>query len=76
MTSWPAASAPALDPLALAAIPAPRLVWVNGVLDEGLSNLTALPAGIRLGPSSPHGIALGIIAEATQAVADLQAAAL
>lgn len=44
----PAATAPAIDPLALAAIPAPRLVWVNGVLDEGLSNLTALPAGIRL----------------------------
>jgi Fe-S cluster assembly protein SufD len=44
----PAGTAPPLDPLALAAIPAPRLVWVNGVLDEGLSNLTALPAGVSI----------------------------
>lgn len=33
-----------------------------------------LPAGWRMGRSSPHTIALGIIAEATQAVADRQAA--
>ena len=44
--------------------------------DDAALERVRLPAGIRLGPSSPHGIALGIIAEATQAVADLQAAAL
>lgn len=44
--------------------------------DDAVLERVRLPAGIRLGPSSPHGIALGIIAEATQAVADLQAAAL
>ncbi|MCL1498668.1 XdhC family protein [Xanthomonas nasturtii] len=34
-----------------------------------------LPAGWRMGRSSPHTIALGIIAEATQAVAEMQATA-
>ncbi|PPU84091.1 xanthine dehydrogenase [Xanthomonas populi] len=41
--------------------------------DVALARLR-LPAGWRMGRSSPHTIALGIIAEATQAVADLQAA--
>ncbi|MFC0152901.1 XdhC family protein [Xanthomonas dyei] len=39
--------------------------------DVALARLR-LPAGWRMGRSSPHTIALGIIAEATQAVADLQ----
>ncbi|WP_102253751.1 XdhC family protein [Xanthomonas arboricola] len=42
--------------------------------DAALARLR-LPAGWRMGRSSPHTIALGIIAEATQAVADGQAAA-
>ncbi|WP_355584714.1 XdhC family protein [Xanthomonas cannabis] len=40
--------------------------------DAALARLR-LPAGWRMGRSSPHTIALGIIAEATQAVADVQA---
>ncbi|MCC4619085.1 XdhC family protein [Xanthomonas cassavae CFBP 4642] len=39
--------------------------------DAALARLR-LPAGWRMGRSSPHTIALGIIAEATQAVADAQ----
>ncbi|WOB25172.1 MULTISPECIES: XdhC family protein [Xanthomonas] len=39
--------------------------------DVALARLR-LPAGWRMGRSSPHTIALGIIAEASQAVADLQ----
>ncbi|KLD69526.1 XdhC family protein [Xanthomonas pisi] len=42
-----------------------------GYDDAALARLR-LPAGWRMGRSSPHTIALGIIAEATQAVTDLQ----
>ncbi|WP_017170768.1 XdhC family protein, partial [Xanthomonas phaseoli] len=42
-----------------------------GYSDASLARLR-LPAGWRMGRSSPHTIALGIIAEATQAVADVQ----
>ncbi|OCG97043.1 XdhC family protein, partial [Xanthomonas euvesicatoria] len=43
-----------------------------GYGDAALARLR-MPAGWRMGRSSPHTIALGIIAEATQAVVDLQA---
>ncbi|AZR35552.1 XdhC family protein [Xanthomonas vasicola] len=43
--------------------------------DEAALARLRLPAGWRMGRSSPHTIALGIIAEATQAVADIQAVA-
>lgn len=43
--------------------------------DDAALARVRLPAGWRMGRSSPHTIALGIVAEATQAVADLQAAA-
>ncbi|UUE98713.1 XdhC family protein [Xanthomonas hortorum pv. pelargonii] len=42
--------------------------------DDAALARVRLPAGWRMGRSSPHTIALGIVAEATQAVADLQAA--
>ncbi|QBG96603.1 XdhC family protein [Xanthomonas oryzae] len=45
-----------------------------GYDDAALARLR-LPAGWRMGRSSPHTIALGIIAEALQAVADLQGVA-
>ena len=45
----PAPQAPAaLDAEALADIPAPRLVFVNGRLHEGLSDTHGLPAGVQL----------------------------
>lgn len=47
-----AARAVAIDPALLAAIPAPRMVFVNGHFDAGLSRLDALPAGIDLHPLS------------------------
>lgn len=43
-----------------------------GYSDTSLARLR-LPAGWRMGRSSPHTIALGVIAEAMQAVADVQA---
>ncbi|WAT14019.1 XdhC family protein [Xanthomonas fragariae] len=43
--------------------------------DETALARLRLPAGWRMGCSSPHTIALGIIAEATQAVADTQSVA-
>ena len=46
----------AVDPALLAAIPAPRMVFVNGVLDAGLSDLSALPATATL-QSLPQAIA-------------------
>ncbi|PPV07125.1 hypothetical protein XBLMG947_1953 [Xanthomonas bromi] len=51
-----------------------RALRALGYDDAALARLR-LPAGWRMGHSSPHTIALGIIAEATQAVADLQAVA-
>ena len=36
----------------LAHVPAPRLVFVNGVFDAGLSQLETLPAGVELRPLS------------------------
>ncbi|HEX7384680.1 MAG TPA: Fe-S cluster assembly protein SufD [Burkholderiaceae bacterium] len=46
------ATTTAVDPAALAAIPAPRLVFVNGLFDAALSSLDALPAGVELRPMS------------------------
>src|SRR5690606_20103468 len=39
---------PAIDPALLEAIPAPRMVFVNGRFDAGHSDLSALPATVRL----------------------------
>ncbi|HVI26180.1 MAG TPA: Fe-S cluster assembly protein SufD [Xanthomonadaceae bacterium] len=44
----PAGAPPALDDALLAAIPAPRLVFVNGQPDPAQSRLAALPAGVRV----------------------------
>lgn len=44
----PADAVPAIDAALLADIPAPRLVFVNGRADAGLSRLDALPAGVSL----------------------------
>ncbi len=43
-------AAAAFDPALLADIPAPRLVFVNGVHDAARSDLGALPAGVTLVP--------------------------
>lgn len=43
---------PAIDDAAIAAIPAPRLVFVNGLFDASRSDLTGLPAGIDIEPLS------------------------
>lgn len=51
--SFAAASAPVqVDPAALAGIPAPRLVFVNGRHDAALSDLEGLPAGVSVRPLS------------------------
>lgn len=48
-----APAAPAtIDPALLAAVPAPRLVFVNGRHDATLSDLAGLPAGVELQPLS------------------------
>lgn len=47
-----AGQAPAVDPALLAAIPAPRLVFVNGVLAAALSERAGLPPGVVLAPLS------------------------
>lgn len=46
------AAATGVDPAALAHIPAPRLVFVNGVHDAVLSDPGGLDAGVRLAPRS------------------------
>jgi Fe-S cluster assembly protein SufD len=44
-------TAPATVPAErLAAVPAPRAVWVNGRFDAGLSDLAGLPAGVAFEP--------------------------
>ena len=45
-------AAPTVDAAALADIPAPRLVFVNGRFDPALSRLEALPEGVALEPLS------------------------
>lgn len=44
--------APAVDPATIADIPAPRVVFVNGVFDAALSRLDGLPDGVSLRPLS------------------------
>src|SRR5690606_3622672 len=44
--------APAFDDAALAAIPAPRIVFVNGRFDADHSDLAGLPDGVTLQPLS------------------------
>lgn len=48
----PPGEAPAYDDAALAAIPSPRLVFVNGRFDAEHSDLTGLPEGVSLKPLS------------------------
>nr|WP_051239857.1 Fe-S cluster assembly protein SufD [Arenimonas composti] len=48
----PPAQPAAVDAARIAAIPAPRLVFVNGVHAPGLSDLAGLPAGVELRPLS------------------------
>lgn len=50
--SFAQAAAVAIDPTLLAAIPAPRIVFVNGHFDAVLSDVSALPVGIEVGPLS------------------------
>ena len=50
--SFCAPAAVALDPALLDAIPAPRLVFVNGLFDPALSDLAALGDGIEVQPLS------------------------
>lgn len=50
--SFAQAAAVAIDPALLAAIPAPRIVFVNGHFDAALSDVAALPVGIEVGPLS------------------------
>ncbi len=47
-----AAAPPAFDAALLAAIPAPRLVFVNGRVDTAASDVAVLPAGLDFGPTS------------------------
>ncbi|MDR1075991.1 MAG: Fe-S cluster assembly protein SufD [Xanthomonadaceae bacterium] len=44
----PAREIPALDPSLLADIPSPRMVFVNGLYSDALSDLSTLPKGIEL----------------------------
>lgn len=48
----PVSAAPAIDPGLLADIPAPRLVFVNGMHVPSLSMVDALPDGVELRPLS------------------------
>lgn len=48
----PPGEAPAYDDAAIAAIPAPRLVFVNGRFDGERTDLTGLPEGVSLKPLS------------------------
>ena len=54
--SFAAPEASSVDPALLSGIPAPRMVFVNGVLDAVLSDLSALPATATL-QSLPQAIA-------------------
>jgi Fe-S cluster assembly protein SufD len=50
--SFAAAPSASIDPELLAAVPAPRMVFVNGRFDGDLSQLDALPEGVNLRPLS------------------------
>ena len=50
--SFGPARAVAVDPALLAAIPSPRIVFVNGHFDAALSDFADLPAGCELRPLS------------------------
>lgn len=52
----PASTLPGVDPAALAAIPAPRLVFVNGLYAPALSDTAGLPEGVSLRPLSADDI--------------------
>lgn len=50
--AFAAPAAAPVDAALLAHVPSPRLVFVNGVFDAGLSQLEDLPAGVELRPLS------------------------
>ena len=50
--SFAKAHAVTIDATLLAAIPSPRVVFVNGHFDAGLSDLAGLPAGVEVRPLS------------------------
>ena len=52
--SFVPAQAVAIDPALLAAIPSPRIVFVNGRFDAGLSDSSALPATATLQKTAPR----------------------
>lgn len=56
----------AVDAAALAHIPAPRLVFVNGCFDSALSQLRDLPVGLSLGPLSQSLAANGRLADSAR----------
>ncbi len=60
-------AAATVDPALLAGIPAPRLVFVNGVHDAALSDVAALPAGIGIAIGAAE---LGMEADAARSPAD------
>ena len=58
------ATTPSLHPAAIADIPSPRLVFVNGRFDAGLSQLDDLPAGLTFAAlSALPGVDLPVLAE-------------
>ncbi|RZA19533.1 MAG: Fe-S cluster assembly protein SufD [Lysobacteraceae bacterium] len=50
--SFVAAHAVAVDPALLAAIPTPRIVFINGLFDAALTDLSGLGAGVAVQPLS------------------------
>jgi Fe-S cluster assembly protein SufD len=62
----PATGAGAIDPALLAGIPAPRLVFVDGIASDTLSDLAGLPSGTRFGALRAFGTA-GSVEAATPA---------
>ncbi|MDO5609942.1 MAG: Fe-S cluster assembly protein SufD [Pseudomonadota bacterium] len=55
----------AADPSLLDGIPAPRIVFVNGRFDAGLSDISALPAGLAIDTDAGNGEAIQIPAHPT-----------
>jgi Fe-S cluster assembly protein SufD len=65
----------AVDPAALTAIPAPRLVFVNGQFHAALSDTASLPAGVRFAAGAVQpGDDAGAVARHDDAFARLNAA--
>ena len=66
--------AAAIEPALLAAIPAPRLVFVNGRLDDALTDLAGLPGAITLSSGGDPAHASATPAPASQVFRQLNAA--